>query len=79
MNGDRKPFRMNNSGFSYWLANFQVNWPMSFPKQIFLLFFFISGSTQIFGASFPVLPEVQVYHTVGSRGTLCLICRDIDE
>jgi len=60
---------MNNSGFSYWLANLQVNWPMSFPKQIFLLFFFISGSTQIFGASFPVLPEIQVYHTVGSRGS----------
>ena len=60
---------MNDSGFSYWLANLQVNWPMSFPKQIFLLFFFISGSTQIFGASFPVLPEVQVYHTVGSRGS----------
>jgi len=60
---------MNDSGFSYWLANLQVNWPMSFPKQIFLLFFFISGSTQVFGASFPVLPEVQVYHTVGSRGS----------
>ena len=42
---------------------------MSFPKQIIFLFFFISCSTEIFGASFPILPEVQVYHTVGSRGS----------
>ena len=27
------------------------------------------SSSQIFGASFPILPEVQVYHTVGSRGS----------
>ena len=42
---------------------------MSYPKHIFLLFFFLSCSIQIFGASFPILPEVQVYHSVGSRGS----------
>ena len=29
----------------------------------------VLGSSTIFGATFPVLPEFQVYHTVGSRGS----------
>tara|TARA_B100000579_G_C22789520_1_gene833715 strand:- start:242 stop:769 length:528 start_codon:yes stop_codon:yes gene_type:complete len=29
----------------------------------------VLGSSTIFGATFPVLPEIQVYHTVGSRGS----------
>ncbi len=42
---------------------------MSFPKQLLLLLIFFSGSCPIFAASFPILPEAQVYHTVGSRGS----------
>ena len=42
---------------------------MSLPKFIFWLLFLIPWSCPIFGASFPILPEVQVYHTVGSRGS----------
>ena len=43
---------------------------MGFPKKIlFLLFCLILGSYQILFASFPILPELQVYHTVGSRGS----------
>ena len=41
-----------------------------FPqKKLFLLFCIIFGSYQILFASFPILPEIQVYHTVGSRGS----------
>ena len=29
----------------------------------------VLGNSTIFGATFPVLPEFQVYHTVGSRGS----------
>ncbi|MBT3214141.1 MAG: hypothetical protein HN351_05800 [Deltaproteobacteria bacterium] len=42
---------------------------MSFPKHLLLLLIFFSGSCPIFAASFPILPEAQVYHTVGSRGS----------
>ena len=42
---------------------------MSFPKHLLLLLVFFSGSCPIFAASFPILPELQVYHTVGSRGS----------
>ena len=42
---------------------------MLFSKHLFLFFLFISGSCPIFAASFPLLPEAQVYHTVGSRGS----------
>ena len=42
---------------------------MSLPKHFFLLLLLISVSYPILGASFPILPEVQVYHTVGSRGS----------
>ena len=42
---------------------------MLFSKQLFFLLIIISMSNRIFGASFPILPEVQVYHTVGSRGS----------
>ena len=42
---------------------------MSFLKHLLLLLVFFSGSCTIFAASFPILPEVQVYHTVGSRGS----------
>ena len=33
-----------------------------------MLIFFV-GSCPIFATSFPILPEIQVYHTVGSRGS----------
>ena len=42
---------------------------MSLTKHFFLLLFLISVSYPILGASFPILPEIQVYHTVGSRGS----------
>ncbi len=42
---------------------------MSFQKILFLLLFIFSVNSTIFGAAFPVLPEFQVYHTVGSRGS----------
>jgi len=42
---------------------------MSLIKHFFLLLFLISVSYPILGASFPILPEIQVYHTVGSRGS----------
>ena len=42
---------------------------MSLPKLFFWLLFLISGSCPILGASFPILPEIQLYHTVGSRGS----------
>ena len=42
---------------------------MSFPKHLLLFLVFFSGSCPILLASFPILPEVQVYHTVGSRGS----------
>ena len=42
---------------------------MSFPKHIFLFIILFSGSCSVFGGSFPILPEVQVYHTVGTRGS----------
>ncbi|MBC8259531.1 MAG: hypothetical protein H8E38_10975 [SAR324 cluster bacterium] len=34
-----------------------------------MILFFVTGSSQIYGASFPILPEIQFYHTVGSRGS----------
>ncbi len=42
---------------------------MSLPKHLFLFIVFFFGSCPILLASFPILPEVQVYHTVGSRGS----------
>tara|TARA_B100001123_G_C14704347_1_gene786640 strand:- start:23 stop:577 length:555 start_codon:yes stop_codon:yes gene_type:complete len=42
---------------------------MLFLKKILLLIFCISSSSQIFGISFPILPEIQAYHNVGSRGS----------
>jgi hypothetical protein len=42
---------------------------MSFQKHLLLFLILFSGSYPIFAASFPILPEVQVYHTVGSRGS----------
>ena len=42
---------------------------MLFSKQLILLGIIISISYSIYGASFPILPELQVYHTVGSRGS----------
>ncbi len=42
---------------------------MSFPKHLLLFLVFFSGSCPILLASFPILPELQVYHTVGSRGS----------
>jgi len=42
---------------------------MLYPKRLFLFIILFSLSNQIFCASFPVLPEIQVYHTVGSRGS----------
>ena len=42
---------------------------MSFPKHLLLFLVFFSVSCPILLASFPILPEVQVYHTVGSRGS----------
>lgn len=42
---------------------------MLFFKRLFLLIFLISSSNKIFSANFPILPEIQVYHNVGSRGS----------
>ena len=33
------------------------------------MLYIVLGNSTIFGATFPVLPEFQVYHTVGSRGS----------
>ena len=33
------------------------------------MLYIVFGNGTIFGATFPVLPEFQVYHTVGSRGS----------
>ena len=46
-----------------------TNYLMFFLKRLYLLTILISLSNQIFSASFPILPEIQVYHTVGSRGS----------
>ena len=42
---------------------------MSFIQKLFFVLFTVLGNSTIFGATFPVLPEFQVYHTVGSRGS----------
>ena len=42
---------------------------MSFKQKLFFVLFTVLGNSTIFGATFPVLPEFQVYHTVGSRGS----------
>lgn len=42
---------------------------MLYLKRLLLLIILIPSSNQIFCASFPILPEIQVYHTVGSRGS----------
>ena len=42
---------------------------MSFQKHLLLILVSFFGSCSIFAASFPILPELQVYHTVGSRGS----------
>ena len=42
---------------------------MSFKQKLFLVLFTVLGNSAIFGATFTVLPEFQVYHTVGSRGS----------
>ena len=42
---------------------------MSFPKHLLFILFLITANSPVFGASFPILPEAQVYHTVGSRGS----------
>ncbi len=42
---------------------------MLYPKRLFLLIILLSLSNQLYSASFPILPEIQVYHTVGSRGS----------
>jgi len=42
---------------------------MLLPKKFILLILFILTSNIVRGASFPILPEIQVYHTVGSRGS----------
>jgi len=39
------------------------------PKQFIYIILFFLTSSKVFGASFPILPEIQVYHTVGSRGS----------
>ena len=41
----------------------------SFKQILFILLYTVLGNSTIFGATFPVLPEFQVYHTVGSRGS----------
>jgi len=42
---------------------------MLYSKRLYLLIILILSGNQIFGTSFPILPEIQVYHTVGSRGS----------
>jgi len=42
---------------------------ISFKQILFFVLYTFLGNSTIFGATFPVLPEFQVYHTVGSRGS----------
>ena len=49
--------------------NIITNYLMLFLKRLFFLILFIFSGDQIFSASFPILPEIQVYHTIGSRGS----------
>ncbi len=45
------------------------NKSMFLPKKFFILILFLLTSSKVIFASFPILPEIQVYHTVGSRGS----------
>ena len=42
---------------------------ISFKQILFFVLYTVLGNSSIFGATFPILPEFQVYHTVGSRGS----------
>ena len=42
---------------------------MSLLKYLFLILLYFSVNPQIFSSSFPILPEVQVYHTLGTEGS----------
>jgi len=42
---------------------------ISFKQILFFVLYTFLCNGMIFGATFPVLPEFQVYHTVGSRGS----------
>ncbi|MBG56603.1 MAG: hypothetical protein CL935_05720 [Deltaproteobacteria bacterium] len=40
---------------------------ITFKQKIFFVLYAVLANSTIFGATFPIVPEFQVYHTVGSR------------
>ena len=42
---------------------------ISFKQKLLFVLYTVLGNSTIFGATFPIFPELKVYHTVGSRGS----------